>query len=805
MSALAHAAPAAATGARAEIVAAPATGGAERIVFRAGAFFALAAFAALEYATLITRVPSARVLGVAAIASAGGALLALTPSVSLPLGLSTWLRVLVVVTMLALSLLVIGVPAGDLRPADWGRLAHAVTRGVDGLKDWLWPYRGSDRWSRLAVLMVIPAALVSSACICFWPARRAGWARSVAALAVLLALYLTGLANAGAESASGFQGAALLVLIAAWLWAPTIAASQLTRAAGWLVLCGALALIAAPALSANRPWIDYRQWVASPAGQASTFQWDQLYGPLPWPRSPQVMFSLDAPTPALVRVTSLDRFDGLRFLRSTAPPGAPRLDLADPGARGWYTRVTVQLAALQSNLLANAGGVPVKLHWIAGSIPPARLEADGTVQLGATPRAGSLYAITSYVPRPSASAMRRAPRAFPRIYLPYVDFALPQASASAFKHPDLAAEARTPEGLAQHVGPPAPGHAPAEYPQLAQRIESSPYAPMFALARSLAAGARTSYDVVERVERYLLSNYSYDENVPQARYPLEAFLFSQRRGYCQQFSGAMALMLRMDGIPARVGAGFKPQVFDPRTAVWRVRALDAHSWVEVFFTGIGWVSFDPTPPRPGSSATGAASLLSKGALVGSGRESTRGANTRANVRLAHARRAPGGIPLDLLAIVIAALLALVLLASWFSGRRRLRLALEGDASGAIAELRWALARLGYPHAPGVTLAQLECQLPGARGEASSYLASLRSLRYSGAPATRPSARGRAALRAALAGSCGRLGRVRALLALPPGSVRRAAARASATAGVSGAARVPGAARASGAHTAASRW
>ena len=229
------------------------------------------AFAALEYATLITRVPSARVLGVAAVTSVGGALLALSASVSLPLGLSTWLRVLMVAVFIALSLLIIGVPARDLRPADWGRLTHGVARGVDGLKDWLWPYRGGDRWSRLAVLMVIPAALVSSACICFWPARRAGWARSVAALAVLLALYLTGLANAGGESASGFQGAALLVLIAAWLWAPTIAASQLSRAAGWLVLCGALALLAAPALSANRPWIDYPTgWRARPVRRAAS-------------------------------------------------------------------------------------------------------------------------------------------------------------------------------------------------------------------------------------------------------------------------------------------------------------------------------------------------------------------------------------------------------------------------------------------------------------------------------------------------------------------------------------------------------
>ena len=492
------------------------------------------------------------------------------------------------------------------------------------------------------------------------------------------------------------------------------------------------------------------------------------------------MFSLDAPAPGLVRVTSLDRFDGLRFLRSSAPPGSPRLDLAGAGRRGSYTRVIVRLAALRSNLLASAGGFPVKLRWISGTTPLAHLEADGTVLLGATPRAGSLYRLPPTC-RERARARCAARRVRSRVTTCRMSVRAAAGERLRLQHPDLPAEARTPEALGARR-PPGAGARARGIPAARAAPRNLSVRAHVALARSLAAGARTSYDVVERVEHYLLSNYSYDENVPQARYPLEAFLFSQRRGYCQQFSGAMALMLRMDGIPARVGAGFKPQVFDPRTAVWRVRAAGRAQLGGSVLHGDRLVSFDPTPPRPGSSATGASSLLSKGALAGSGRESGGGADTRAKLRVAHDRRARAERPLGLLAIVIAALLALVLLASWSGSRRRLRHALEGDASGAIAELHWALVRLGYPHAPSVTLAQLESELPGARGEASSYLASLRSLRYSSAPATRPSARGRAALRAALAGSCGRLGRVRALLALPPGSVRRAAARASATAG-----------------------
>ena len=57
----------------------------------------------------------------------------------------------------------------------------------------------------------------------------------------------------------------------------------------------------------------------------------------------------------------------------------------------------------------------------------------------------------------------------------------------------------------------------------------------------------------------------------------------------------MALMLRMSGIPARVVSGFSPGSFNRDTGEYRVRDLDAHSWVEVYFPDIGWVTFDPTP------------------------------------------------------------------------------------------------------------------------------------------------------------------------------------------------------------------
>ncbi len=128
-------------------------------------------------------------------------------------------------------------------------------------------------------------------------------------------------------------------------------------------------------------------------------------------------------------------------------------------------------------------------------------------------------------------------------------------------------------------------------------IGISPYAQAYALARRLAAHARTPYAFVMRVRNFLSQahGYSYTQNPPRRQYPLESFLFSDKEGYCQQFSGAMALLLRMGGIPARVAAGFTPGTYDKDTRRWVVTDIDAHAWVEAWFPSYGWVRFDATP------------------------------------------------------------------------------------------------------------------------------------------------------------------------------------------------------------------
>ena len=86
--------------------------------------------------------------------------------------------------------------------------------------------------------------------------------------------------------------------------------------------------------------------------------------------------------------------------------------------------------------------------------------------------------------------------------------------------------------------------------------------------------------------------------MPAANQPaLVQFVTQTKRGYCQHFAGAMALMLRYLGIPARVAAGFTSGSYDADSHEWTVTDHEAHDWVEVYFPGWGWIPFDPTPGR----------------------------------------------------------------------------------------------------------------------------------------------------------------------------------------------------------------
>jgi hypothetical protein len=118
------------------------------------------------------------------------------------------------------------------------------------------------------------------------------------------------------------------------------------------------------------------------------------------------------------------------------------------------------------------------------------------------------------------------------------------------------------------------------------------------LAQQITSGSNNNYDRAADLERYLRVRFGYtlDLTGPPSADPLPYFLFVRRAGHCEYFASAMTVMLRSLGIPARYATGFLPGQFNDVGGDYIVRASDAHAWVEAYFPGYGWITFDPTPP-----------------------------------------------------------------------------------------------------------------------------------------------------------------------------------------------------------------
>ena len=117
------------------------------------------------------------------------------------------------------------------------------------------------------------------------------------------------------------------------------------------------------------------------------------------------------------------------------------------------------------------------------------------------------------------------------------------------------------------------------------------------LAEEITASAPNNYDKAVVIERYLRTRFGYTLDLPRTsqRDPLAHFLFERKKGHCEYFASSMAVMLRTLRIPSRIVTGFRGGEFNDLTGQYVVRASNAHSWVEAYFPGNGWVSFDPTP------------------------------------------------------------------------------------------------------------------------------------------------------------------------------------------------------------------
>jgi hypothetical protein len=129
------------------------------------------------------------------------------------------------------------------------------------------------------------------------------------------------------------------------------------------------------------------------------------------------------------------------------------------------------------------------------------------------------------------------------------------------------------------------------------------------LAALLTIHQPTPYDQVMAIQAYL-RQFPYSLQVPAppaGRDVADYFLFDLRKGYCDYFSTSMAVLVRLAGIPSRLVTGFSSGTYDYKTGRFVILQANAHSWVEVYFPGLGWVEFEPTSnlppfPRPGETA-----------------------------------------------------------------------------------------------------------------------------------------------------------------------------------------------------------
>jgi transglutaminase-like putative cysteine protease len=711
------------------------------LVVHAAAFFALAFFAAAHWVALVEPHQTGRALLATLVATIGGVLIAL--SGRLPRLPGTAVRILLLVAMALIATTAIGVRFKLLMPGNWGTLGDRVSGGLSSVGSvTAWPYGGPNVWLRLATLLAVPLVLVLAGAFAFWP--RAGEARRVyrgVALVLLVALYGVAVA-ARPFDGQALRGIGLLACLVAWLWLPRLRRRDAAAAASALVVAAVAALALTPQLASSNPWVDYRHWSWT-FGREKTvgFDWRHSYGPLNWPRTGKTLLLVKSKHAQYWKAETLDRFDGRGWttapLHDAYPSWANRVIADRPE---WTTEARVTLRGLRSEVVIGPGS----LLAVHGTPSRARFAGNETALLGDSLSSGDSYTVRGYTPDPTPKQMRAAPPASPPLGY-YTTITVPQ-----------------PGGLVSHVvHVPLHGQSYID-PSAARELNHSHYARIYALAQKIAGDTTNQYDIVRKIGGWLEQHYKYAEDVPRRPYPIEAFLFEDKRGYCQHFSGAAALMLRMLGIPVRVASGFAPGTLDDKTHEYVVRDLDAHSWIEVWFEGIGWVPFDPTPASapatsqaasftPFSEIASAARGDAKDKLPAKLRDQVIGATTGSAGGLAAA--GDKGTPWGWVAAgIVAALLVLAALVVTILRLRRSRRPPpppSGDAD--VDHLVRLLARLGLDIRPGTTLLELEKRMERLGGpEVAAYAQRLRRRRFGADTAPRPGRDERRRLRHALA-------------------------------------------------------
>lgn len=727
---------------------------------------ALAAWAAIRWGTLVAPGGAGRMLLLLALALVTG--LAVSQLSLLPPVAQAPAAVAVVAGWAGLSVVAAGAPFSlAFDPGEWDLLSAGLREGIDALPSVLVPYSRAAVWPRIAILLGGALLLALGCVLALSPGRHGrplrgrvpfGGGLRLRVLAAVPLVAAAVLPTAIMEPAAPVrEGLLLLLLLAAFLWLERLPRVQLPGAVALLAVAALAGALATGPLDRDEPWVDVQTLVEGldrPA--AARFDWSQRYGPLDWPRDGREVLRVRSPQAAYWKARNLDGFDGVRWI--SVQPATP----TEPGAevpaealqrRDWRHAIRVELGDFATSEVVAAGttvGFPgARTSFLPGSSPGTWVSAQPLER-------GDAYTADVIVPRPRRAELRAAASGYPQaIAERYLQLGLPVRvpgrGRSSFRAGATAV-------LLAPFGETAPTAT-------RQELALSPYARAYELSLRLSEGAATPYELVRRVLGHLRSDaYGYSEDPPRRQLPLDAFLFRDRVGYCQQFAGAAALLLRLGGVPARVAAGFTGGRAEGsgRVRWFSVRDYDAHAWIEVWFPRIGWVRFDPTPTTAParSQARGATGAPAPPTTAPARRELPAGDVGDRDETAADRGEEEGGgaFPFALAGLLVVAALAVA------AGLRHALRPLRG-AEELLGELERALRITGRPPEPHVTLRQLERRLHDAP-DAAAYVRAIRLARFAGGE-PQVTARQRRALRTELARNLGAGGRLRALLALPP--------------------------------------
>jgi transglutaminase-like putative cysteine protease len=266
------------------------------------------------------------------------------------------------------------------------------------------------------------------------------------------------------------------------------------------------------------------------------------------------LFRVNADAPSYWRVTTLPEFDGRRF--QLPRRSLERVEGSFGSGDGAQIRQQIQVLSLGGQLVPAAPDPFQASGFSGGAELSLNLNRDTSTLLAPDDmQAGDLFTVVSASPALDKDILR---------------------SASVSNPPDAIFT-----------------ELPDDLPDLVEE-----------LARSVTADAQTPYDQAFAMQQWFRNQFEYSLEV-QAGHgsnAIESFL-QQRVGYCEQFAATFAAMARTLGIPSRVAVGFTPGVINDE-GWYSVLGKNAHAWPELWFDGIGWVLFEPTPGRGAPGAEG---------------------------------------------------------------------------------------------------------------------------------------------------------------------------------------------------------